>query len=127
MVCARTFTQIAFVVEDSGVSAASFGELLNLDIPPKIKFWARALTQVTYKGEATEADVVFTAFKTPTIEVELIQPGESPNVWKDHLEKHGEGVHHISLELDNLQERLSDCQEKGYDVIQQGEYWNGHS
>ncbi|MFC5587782.1 VOC family protein [Sporosarcina soli] len=121
----RTFTQIAFVVEDIDESAARFGELLDLKIPPKIKSEAPEVTQVAYKGKATEADAVFMSFKTPTLEVELIQPRESPSIWKDHLEKYGEGIHHIALELDNLEERLPGFQKKGFDVIQQGKDWHG--
>jgi catechol 2,3-dioxygenase-like lactoylglutathione lyase family enzyme len=121
----RTFTQIALVVEDIYSSAARFRDLLNLEIPSKIESGTPVASQVTFKGEVTEVDAVFMSFKTPTIEVELIQPGERPSIWKDHLEKYGEGIHHISLELDNLEERLPGFQKKGYDVIQQGKDWKG--
>ena len=30
-----------------------------------------------------------------TVELELIEPGQGPSVWQDHLDKHGEGIHHI--------------------------------
>ncbi|PID23183.1 hypothetical protein CSV61_01645 [Sporosarcina sp. P3] len=50
--------------------------------------------------------MVFIFFKTPTIEVELIQSGKKPSIWKGHIRKDVEGIHHISLELDNLKEWL---------------------
>lgn len=121
----RTITQVAFVVENLDEAAVRFGELLNLELPPKIKSGAPKVTQVEYKKEPTEADAVFMFFKTPTIEVELIQPGERPSIWKDHLEQNGEGIHHISLEVENLEERLPVLQKQGYDVIQRGKFWNG--
>ena len=30
---------------------------------------------------------------TPGVQLELIEPNHEPSVWRDHLDKYGEGIH----------------------------------
>lgn len=122
----RILTQIAFVVKDIDKVAAQYSELLNMEIPQKINEGPQEVTRVEYNGKPTKANATFMFFKTPTIEVELIQPGDEPSTWKDHLEQYGEGIHHITFEVDNLEGRLRVLQEQGYRTIQKGNFRNGN-
>jgi 4-hydroxyphenylpyruvate dioxygenase-like putative hemolysin len=62
---------------------------------------------------------------TPLIQIELIEPGESPSTWKDHLETYGEGVHHISFVVKDMESKMKMLEEMGYPVIQTGNFFNG--
>ncbi|SDH84516.1 VOC family protein [Alteribacillus bidgolensis] len=120
----QTITQIALVVEDIDSAAEHYSRFLNMETPKKITEGPQDITKVEYKGTPTKADATFMFFQTPTIEIELIQPGKEPSAWKDHLTQYGEGVHHISFETDYLEDRLSAFE--GYSVIQKGNFWNGN-
>ena len=54
------------------------------------------------------------------IELEIIQPLDGKNIWRDWIDKHGEGIHHIKFlvpEHDDSREYLN---EKSIKVIQRG-------
>ncbi|WP_091663459.1 VOC family protein [Alteribacillus iranensis] len=122
----RTITQIALVVENIDSVAGHYSRILDVDLPPKIKEGPKEITRVVYNGEDTRADATFMFFQTPTIEIELIQPGDEPSTWKEHLTKYGEGVHHISFEVDDLESKLVELNAKGYNTVQEGNFWNGN-
>ncbi|MEH7116329.1 VOC family protein [Neobacillus vireti] len=61
---------------------------------------------------------------TPLLQLELIEPGDSPNTWKKHLETQGEGVHHISFLVNDMDEKVKLMEKRGYPIIQSGNFWN---
>ncbi|MED1954045.1 VOC family protein [Brevibacillus centrosporus] len=120
-----TLTQIAVVVKDLDAAAEAYCALLGVEKPTVLKEGDSKITQVVYRGEPTEAKAHFLFIKTPMIEIELIEPGDSPSTWKEHLETKGEGIHHISFHVKNMDEKIAILEEKGYPVIQKGNFFNG--
>lgn len=55
------------------------------------------------------------------IEYELIQPVKGPNIYWDHLEKYGSGLHHFKIVIpddDELKAYVKELEEKGLRVMQ---------
>ena len=52
-------------------------------------------------------------------EVELVQPTDPESGMAKYLEKRGEGMHHICLEVDDIEEMLAILNEKGVRLINQ--------
>lgn len=52
-------------------------------------------------------------------EIELIEPTTSDSSLVKFLEKRGEGLHHICLEVDNIETSLQEMQERGAPVLDQ--------
>lgn len=50
-------------------------------------------------------------------EIELVQPVSSDSDAAKFLEKRGEGIHHICLEVDDIEESLADLRGKGLELI----------
>jgi methylmalonyl-CoA epimerase len=50
-------------------------------------------------------------------EIELIEPTMPDSSLTKFLEKHGEGLHHICLEVDDIDVALQEMQEKGAPVL----------
>ncbi|HLI91474.1 MAG TPA: methylmalonyl-CoA epimerase [Ktedonobacteraceae bacterium] len=50
-------------------------------------------------------------------EIELIEPTASASSLAKFLEKHGEGLHHLCLEVDDIDAALREMQEKGAPVL----------
>ncbi len=50
-------------------------------------------------------------------EIELIEPTTPDSSLTKFLEKRGEGLHHICLEVDNIEAALAEMQEKGAPVL----------
>ncbi len=61
---------------------------------------------------------------TPLIQIELIEPGDSPSTWKHHHERYGEGVHCISFVVKDMEEKMKMLEEMGYPVTQTGNFFN---
>jgi methylmalonyl-CoA epimerase len=52
-------------------------------------------------------------------EIELIEPANSNSSLNRFLEKRGEGLHHICLEVENIDAALREMQERGAPVLDQ--------
>ncbi|MBV7504192.1 VOC family protein [Bacillus sp. sid0103] len=117
--------QLAIVVKNLDAAAEAYCKLLGVEMPPVIQSGPSELTQVIFEGKPTEADSKYMFINTPLLQLELIEPGDSPSTWKKHLETQGEGVHHISFVVNNMEEKVKLLEGMGYPVIQQGNFWNG--
>ena len=51
--------------------------------------------------------------------IELIESTDPEGVIAKYIEKRGEGMHHLALEVSNIQETLETLQEKGIPLIDQ--------
>jgi len=48
-------------------------------------------------SESTPARCLQAFFELGSVQIELIQPDENPSVWREDLDKNGEGIHHIAF------------------------------
>ena len=60
------------------------------------------------------------------LQVEYIEPNEAPSVWRDHLRRHGEGVHHIAFGVKGMNKAIERCEQWGMTLEQKGEYRRGN-
>lgn len=121
-----TVVQIAVVVRDLDAAVDAYCSLLGVEKPTVLKEGKPEVTQVVYRGESTEAKCRFMFIQTPLIEIELIEPGDSPSTWKDYLDTKGESVHHIAFLVKNLDEKVAELEAMGYPLIQKGYFFTGN-
>ncbi|MGO4889410.1 VOC family protein [Anaerobacillus sp. MEB173] len=117
--------QLAIVVKDLDAAAEAYCKLLGMEKPSVIESGASEVTKVVYKGHPTEGKSKYMFFNTPLIQLELIEPGDSPSTWKEHLETLGEGIHHISFVVKDMDKKVKLLEDMGYPVIQTGNFYNG--
>lgn len=92
----HVITQIGILCHDIERTARAWGD-----------FFGQAYTisqsgpqeeaQTLYNGEPTPARCLQAFFHLGDVEIELIQPDESPSVWREDLDKNGEGLHHLAF------------------------------
>ena len=58
--------------------------------------------------------------------IELLESTSAEGVIKKFIDKKGEGVHHISLEVDDLQAEVKEMREKGVQFVSEKPYFNAH-
>ena len=88
------------------------------DIDTTLSFWRDTLGMVLegIKDMPSEKSVV--AFlPIGDSEIELVQPTTSDSGLARYLEKRGPGLHHICLQVDNIEAMLSTLKEKGIELI----------
>lgn len=62
------------------------------------------------------------------VQYEIIQhKGGDRNIYCDHLDTHGEGVHHLGFYVNDFDKRLAGLTERGVGVLQSGELSSGGS
>jgi catechol 2,3-dioxygenase-like lactoylglutathione lyase family enzyme len=111
--------QIGVVVNDMGRAVSYFSETFGLGP------WFRphfSRTEHKDKGTRvinTDLDIVM-AFSGP-IQYELIQPkGPDRSFYQDHLDRHGEGIHHLGFYVSDMEKRLVAVKKLGIGILQAG-------
>ena len=98
------FVQIGVVVRNLDHSVKNLVEIFGLgpfrviDWPPK----DRLDIQKYYHGEPGNFTARMAFTELGPVELELIQPVEGQSAWADFLHEHGEGIHHIRFNVDDL-------------------------
>ena len=82
------------------------------------KFYDDALgLRVEYVEEVAGQDVIVAFLPAGQSEIELVEPVTVDSGVAKFLGKHGPGIHHICLEVDDLEETLVRLKEKGVHLI----------
>ncbi|MBA4538212.1 methylmalonyl-CoA epimerase [Bacillus aquiflavi] len=69
--------------------------------------------------EEVESEKVKIAFlKIGESKLELLEPIASDSPIRKFIEKRGEGIHHIALGVDSIEERIAELKQKGIRMIQ---------
>ena len=68
-----------------------------------------------YESEYTKAKMAF--FPLGESSIELIQPTDPSSVMAKFLERKGEGIHHICVGVDNIEETMRLLQARGAELI----------
>jgi methylmalonyl-CoA epimerase len=93
------------------------GVVVN-DIEEALKVYQQALGLSLAKIKERPDQAVTIAFLlTGESEIELIQPLTSDSGVAKFLQKRGEGIHHICLEVDDIEKALADLRDKGLQLI----------
>lgn len=119
--------QIGIVISDIEAKKKEWAKLLGVEVPPTWTGGEFETTQVNYKGTpAPDATCLLTFFNLSNgLQIELIQPSEAPSVWRDFLNCHGDGIHHVAFSVNGLGDKLMACMTNGMSLEQFGEYGDG--
>jgi hypothetical protein len=118
----KTITQIAFVTKDVGASAKRWAALLGVAVPPISTTRPGNEVQMTYRGKPSNSQAKLAFLKAGQVTVELIQPIGPNTSWMKFLNEHGEGVHHIAFNVENLARSEGEVKALGYNEIHRGRW-----
>ncbi|MNW59404.1 hypothetical protein D3C74_373180 [compost metagenome] len=118
-------TQIGILVNDVEKVSAAYAEFFGLEQPEIIITDTADIAQTRYNGGPTEARAKLAFFDMGSLQLELIEPDHQPSTWRDYLNEHGEGPHHIAFVIEGMQENIMLLEGKGCPLQQKGEYTGG--
>ena len=119
--------QIGFIVRDLEATKQQVARFLDVPVPPTVPSGEYEVTQTVYRGEPGPlAQCHMAFFDFGGLQVEFIEPNEAPSVWRDHLRRHGEGVHHIAFGVKGINKAIERCEQWGMTLEQKGEYRRGN-
>ena len=88
------------------------------DIDESLKFWATALRLELHHVEDVPSQASKVAFiPVGESEIELVQPTTEDSGMAAYLEKRGEGMHHLCIEVDDIEAKMQELKEAGIRLI----------
>lgn len=88
------------------------------DLENSIALFEKLLNTKCYKKEEVESEGVITAFfKTGENKIELLGATHQESPIAKFIEKKGEGIHHIALDVDDIYAEMERLKNEGFQLI----------
>lgn len=110
--------QLGFVFKDIEKHAKILENLFNI---PKFTFFPPFSNMVKLRGKEISTTTKIGFSRNFNTQIELIQPIEGESLYKEFVDQGREGLHHISLFIEDLQLYIDQFQRFGYEVIYSGQ------
>src|SRR5512141_2922484 len=108
----RRIDHVAIAVRDADQATQQFVNLLNaIPIRTEILREKAGTVKVSYLQIGENV-------------LSLVQSMEADGFINQHIAKHGEGLHHMGLEVDDLQEFIEEVEGKGFKIPLRDEFTN---
>jgi len=121
----KNLCQVAVVVRDVERAAKAYAELFGVPVPQARTTETADKTNIKYKGETTSGRAKLAFIQLENLSLELIEPVGGPSTWQEHLDAHGEGIHHIAFHVKGMDAVLGKLAEKGMPAVQRGDFTGG--
>lgn len=98
-------------IDHIGIAVANLEAAINR--------YQRLLDTPCYKRETVEQQQVETAFfqTGESSKVELLGATDPDSVIARYLERHGEGIHHVAFEVEDIQVEMKRLQDEGFTLL----------
>jgi methylmalonyl-CoA/ethylmalonyl-CoA epimerase len=110
--------QYAFAIRDPE-SVSAFWHNLG---QPEFQINHPELGDTRYYGELVDHQLIQGWQRHGSIDYEWCIPVKPPIVYEDHIQKHGEGIHHLAFTVNDMDEVLDDFRSRGF-VVSMGGTW----
>jgi hypothetical protein len=110
--------QYAFAVRDAEL-VSRYWQKIGL---PAFDIRAPELNDKQYYGKPANYELIQGWQKHGNIDYEWCIPVKPPTVYEDHINKHGEGIHHLAFQVDDIDKVLNDYLSKGFFVSMSGSW-----
>jgi len=116
--------QLAYVVEDLSKAMDNWLSLTNTG--PFFLFEHFEFVAPVYRGEATDLDISIALGYSDSLCIELIQQhDERPSVYQEEIERKGYGQHHIAILEPEVEQRVSQYENRGSPCLFRGAFAMG--
>ena len=123
----QLLAQVGFIVKDLETTKNKWAEFLGVPVPPSQPVGDYAVTGTQFMGQAApEASCMMAFFDVgPGLQLELIEPNDKPSTWRNYLEEHGEGMHHVAFQVKDSKACVERAENAGLKLVQHGKYGDG--
>ena len=104
--------QVAYVVRDMGASLPAYQALFG---PFEVAEYP--LEAVRCRGRDIDCRLKVATNNDGPIEIEIIEVMEGHTPHSEHIESHGEGLHHVRFRVDDIDGRIAKMESEGYEAI----------
>ncbi|MGH9136568.1 MAG: VOC family protein [Acidimicrobiales bacterium] len=112
--------QVAWVVDDIAAAERWFTDTFGVASWTRFDDVVFGPDSCTYRGRPADYSIHVGIGYAGTQQLELIQPVTGVNLYTEHLERCGPGLHHVAYLPDDFDATLADAADRGIEVIQRG-------
>jgi catechol 2,3-dioxygenase-like lactoylglutathione lyase family enzyme len=112
-------TQIGIIVRDVDEAIARHEAVFGPQEWIRVENGPDNLHDLHYMGEPADYSMRL-ALTGSDPQLELLQPLEGPSILAEWLERHGEGLHHVAVLVESLDDTIAAMAESGYPCLQHG-------
>lgn len=109
--------QLGFVYKDIEKQAKILEELFNI---PKFAIIPETTQVVKYRGKDSKVNTKIALSRQFSTQIELIQLIEGESVFKEFIDQGREGLHHISLFIEDIDSYIEYFEKRGIEMIYSG-------
>ncbi len=111
------FIQICIIVKDIAQAAEKWAQIFGIDKPEIRTTHLEGGENYTYRGRPVSCDLLVAVIPMNGFVLELHQPVGGDSTFREFLDKHGNGVHHIGFETGEDRDAVIDhLGEAGFDT-----------
>jgi hypothetical protein len=119
---AKKINQVAIVVRDVARTAASYWNILGIG-PWAIYEWGEpTIYDRKYRGRGAWGCDRIAVASVGGVKLELCQPVAGDSIYRDYLNEHGEGLHHIDFVVDDVDRAADILSKDGFLSLQSGRF-----
>ena len=112
--------QVCIIVEDLDKAVENYWKLFGIGPWHFYTYGKPLVKEMTYHGKSCEYRMRVALSYIGSLRIELIEPLEGDTIYRDFVEKHGYGVHHFGVLVDDMQKAISEAECKGFTITQDG-------
>ncbi len=122
----KGFIQIAVIVENIEQAAKEWADLFGVEVPEIRVDPPRDDPDLTYRGAAAHYGLKLAVIQAGCFVIELHEPDHNPSTFREFLDKHGQGVHHLGFCVGDRRDAvIDDLESRGYAMRTIGFYPGG--
>ena len=121
----NVIAQIGILVHDIEKTSQAYADFFGVENPGWNLTDTVDKAETEYNGNSTEARAKLAFFDMGSLQLELIEPDQHPSTWREYLDEHGEGPHHIAFIIKGMKEKITLMERNQMPLMQKGEYTGG--
>jgi catechol 2,3-dioxygenase-like lactoylglutathione lyase family enzyme len=111
--------QIGILVRDIEAAVARHEALLGPQEWIRVENGPHNLHGLHYRGSPADYSMLL-ALSGSDPQLELLQPLAGPSILQEWLDRRGEGLHHLGIEVASVDATIAEMEEEGYPCLQHG-------
>ncbi|MBP2071449.1 VOC family protein [Thermoanaerobacterium butyriciformans] len=118
-------TQIGIIVKDIEKASQTYADFFGVEKPKWNWTDGYEKSHAEFNGKPSDARAKLAFFDMGQLQIELIEPDENISTWREFLDTHGEGVHHIAFQVKDMDEKIKALEKNEMSLVQKGDYEGG--
>ena len=116
----RKVLQVGLVVRDSEATAKRYWEAFGIGPWRFYTIDPGNTTDMRFRGRAVQHSFRAALATFGNLTLELIEPLDGDSVYSEHLQQHGEGLHHLAFAVDDYDSARERLEKSGCEELQAG-------